>query len=179
MNVAELAESMRDYARDIKLNLSTVLTVEGSPGLSGEQIWGIALSCSYFTKNKLLIESISQDASQKLSVDYVGAAKAASAIMAMNNIYYRFLHLSEDKSFSKMPARLRMNIIGKHGIEKNDFELMCLAVSAMAGCGSCINSHLHEASKAGTSLEGQQSAIRIAAVINSAAQVLAIDDDTP
>ena len=174
MRIVELAESFGDYARDIKLNLSSVLTEEGAPGLTTEQIWGVALSCAYFTKNTPLIDSIKGDAGEKLSPEYIEAVKAASTIMAMNNVYYRFLHLAEDKSYSKMPARLRMNVIGKPGIDKKDFELMCLAVSAMSGCGMCINSHLHETAKAGLSAEGQQSSIRIASVINAAAQALVI-----
>ena len=61
--------------------------------------------------------------------------------MGMNNIYYRFLHLVEDGEYQTMPARLRMNIIGNPGIDKLDFELLSLAVSAVNGCGLCVTSH--------------------------------------
>ena len=66
------------------------------------------------------------------------AARAAAAIMGMNNIYYRFLHLVEDAEYQTMPARLRMNVIGNPGIDKLDFELLSLAVSAVNGCGLCV-----------------------------------------
>lgn len=174
MNLNELKENIKDYGRDIKLNLSSVLSEEGAPGLSSTQIWSVALAIAYTTKNPLLIEAIATEAKEKLSSEYVEAAKAASTIMAMNNIYYRFLHLSEDKEFSKMPARLRMNVIGKPGIERRDFELLCLAVSSVNGCGSCINSHIQEVKKGNITNEGVQSSIRIASVINAAAQALTI-----
>ena len=56
----------------------------------------------------------------------------------MNNIYYRFVHLSNDKSFSTMPAKLRMNVIGNPGIDKVDFELSCLAVHQPSMDAVCV-----------------------------------------
>src|SRR5204862_96628 len=72
---------------------------------------------------------------------HVSAAHAAASIMAMNNVYYRFLHLVEDAEYAKLPARLRMNVIGSPGIARADFELLALAVSAINGCGTCVASH--------------------------------------
>ncbi|HLE01812.1 MAG TPA: carboxymuconolactone decarboxylase family protein, partial [Bdellovibrionota bacterium] len=109
-------------------------------------------------------------ASELVSPEYVEAAKAASTIMAMNNVYYRFTHLVEDREFANMPARLRMNIMSSPGIPKVDFELMCLAISAISGCGACMNSHVDQARKGGLSTEGIQSAVRIASVLNAASQ---------
>jgi len=111
-----------------------------------------------------------------LSPEETHAAKAAATIMAMNNIYYRFNHLVSDKDFAKMGARLRMNVIGSPGIPKVDFELMSLAVSAINGCGMCMDAHVHEVIKAGISKTGVQSAVRIAAVINALVQAAAISD---
>lgn len=74
-----------------------------------------------------------------------------------------------------MPANLRMNIIGNPGIEKVDFELMSLAVSAINGCGMCIDAHVNEVVNAGISKQGVQSTIRIASVLNAAAQVIVIE----
>ncbi|MBX7232548.1 MAG: carboxymuconolactone decarboxylase family protein [Bdellovibrionales bacterium] len=174
MNTEELKNTLKDYARDIRLNFSTVLTEEGSPGLELQRIWGVALACSYFTKNQALIQTLEKEGEKILTNEFIDAARGAASIMAMNNIYYRFTHLVEEREFTKMPVKLRMNIIGKPGIDKVDFELMCLAVSSLAGCGACINSHIHEVQKAGLSHEAIQSSIRIAAVINAMAQALSI-----
>lgn len=174
MNLQSLKESIKDYAKDVRLNIDGVLYEEGAPGLSQKQITAIALACAYATCNKDLIAQVEQASAEVLDDAHLTAARGAATIMAMNNVYYRFLHLVEDETFSKMPARLRMNIIGKPGIEKVDFEMMSLAVSAIEGCGKCITSHVHELRKSGVSQEAIQSAIRVAAVINSAGQALVI-----
>ena len=90
------------------------------------------------------------------------AAKAAAAVMAMNNVYYRFTHLVEKPDYSTMPARLRMNVIGNPGVDQLDFELWSLAVSAINGCGKCIESHEHEVISKGATKEMVQDAVRIA-----------------
>jgi len=152
-----------------------VLSEEGAPGLNEEQIFGTALACIYATKHEDLIKAALDDASNKLDDAHINAAKAAATIMGMNNIYYRFVHLSEDKEFLTMPANLRMNVINQSAIEKADFELYCLAVSAINGCGMCITAHTRELLAAGFTKQAIQSAIRIAAVINATAQALVIN----
>lgn len=174
MSLDALKEKIGDYGKDIRLNLSAVLGTEGSPDLILSQIYGVALASAYATKVPAVIEAVSGISAGTLSLEAVEAAKAAATIMAMNNIYYRFVHLVEDKEYGKMPARLRMNVIANPGIPKVDFELACLAVSAINGCGMCMESHVHEVVKAGVSKTGVQSTIRIAAVINAAAQGVVI-----
>ncbi len=98
--------------------------------------------------------------------------------MGMNNVYYRFLHLVEDPEYQQMPARLRMNVIGKPGIDSNDFELLSLAVSAVNGCGMCIVSHERKLRGHGITREQIQSAVRIAATIHAAAGVLEYHEAT-
>jgi alkyl hydroperoxide reductase subunit D len=100
------------------------------------------------------------------------AAKAAASIMAMNNIYYRFVHLANDADYRAMPAKLRMNVIGRPGVEKVDFELWSLAVSAVNGCGMCIESHGRVLKEHGVSKEAIQQVVRIAAVVHAVAATL-------
>ena len=112
---------------------------------------------------------------RKLGVEEIEGIKAAVTIMGMNNIYYRYLHLLEGQDeLKKLPAKLRMTIIGKPGIEKVNFELYSLAVSAITGCGMCINAHVHEVKKGGIEELGIQSAIRIASVTHATGQALFI-----
>lgn len=174
MNIDAIKEQFPEYARDVKLNLSTILTEEGSPELTQRQIDGIALACAFATKNKALITAVLNEVKSRLDETEINAAKAAVSIMAMNNIYYRFVHLVSDKEYSALPAKLRMNVIAKPGIEKLDFELFSLAVSIINGCGMCIEAHTHEIVKAGLSKIAVQSTARIASVINSVAMVMEI-----
>lgn len=173
-SIQTIRSELGEYAKDIKLNLSAVLTEEGAPDLTQNQIMGIALSCAYATKDNNLIEAIKNSAQETLSEQEIFASKAAATIMAMNNIYYRAVHLATDKEFIKLPANLRMNIMGKSGVDKIDFELYTLAVSVINGCGMCIDAHVNQLTKAGLSKLTIQSSIRIAAVINATAQALVI-----
>ncbi len=161
-----------DYAKDIRLNLGRLISDEEVEGLTIHQSHSVSLACAYATKNQKVIDAITEQTAGTLSEQDVTAAKAAATIMAMNNIYYRSVHLINDKEYSQMPAKLRMNILGNPGVNKIDFELMCLAVSAINGCGLCLNSHIHELTKGGISKTGVQSCLRIGAVINGAAQCL-------
>ena len=169
MSLEALKDSLGDYAKDIKLNLGSVLSPEGAPDLTQNQIHGIALASAYSTKNAAVIAAVEDAAKTTLSEAEITAAKAAATIMGMNHVYYRFVHLVGGE-YGKMPAKLRMNVIGAPGIAKVDFELYSLAVSAINGCGMCMEAHVHEVTKAGVTPLGVQSSIRVAAVINAAAQ---------
>lgn len=160
-------ETLKDYAKDTRLNLSTILSPEGAPGLTQKQISLIALACSYSTRSRGLADAIRSDFASEIGDTENEAAKGAATIMAMNNVFYRSQHLAENSELKKLPPRLRMNIIGKPGIDKADFELACLAVSSIAGCGACVNSHVNEVLKAGLSIDASHSAIRIAATIQA------------
>jgi len=169
-------ESLRDalpgYARDLQLNLGSVLTSAGAPGLTERQIWAVALAAAAASRNAPFTHAMQALATRHLDAAHVSAAHAAAAIMAMNNVYYRFLHLVEDEEYAKLPARLRMNVIGSPGIAKADFELLSLAVSVINGCGSCVASHERQVRQHGLTREAVQSAVRIAATVHAVARVL-------
>ena len=171
-SLESLKAALPDFAKDTRLNLGSVLTPEGAPELTQTQIHLIALASAYATKDEGVVAAIASEAAG-LSEAELQAAKSAASIMAMNNVYYRFVHLVGG-DYKTLPAKLRMNVIGSPGIEKKDFELMCMAVSAINGCGMCMEAHAHELGKAGVAPLGIQSAVRIAAVISAAAQSLSI-----
>jgi lipoyl-dependent peroxiredoxin subunit D len=175
MTIQTLRNAMPEYAKDTKLNLGKYVSGDDVEGLSLNQAYGIALASAYATKTQDVISAVSEQVQETLSEAEITAAKAAATIMGMNNVYYRFVHLVSDKEYAKLPAALRMNVIGNPGIEKVDFELMSLAVSAISGCGMCIDAHVHEVTKAGISKAGVQSCIRIASVLNAAAQAVVIE----
>jgi len=167
-----IRDALPDYARDLRLNLPTVLAPMGAPGLSEAQIWAVALSSAIASRNVELALGIEQLAAPHLDEAGVNAARAAAAVMGMNNVYYRFLHLVEDPEYQQLPARLRMSVIGNPGVARADFELCALAVSAINGCGSCVASHERQLRQHGLTREAVQSAVRIAAVLHAVARVL-------
>lgn len=169
MSIDDLKAALPAYAKDLKLNLSSVLK---TPGLTEQQLWGTALASALAARNGTVIRAISAAAHPNLSDEAVSAAKTAAAIMGMNNVYYRFVHLASDKNYATMPARLRMNAIAQPGIEPIDFELFSLAVSAINGCGMCIDSHEQVIVKKGVSREVIQDVVRIASVVHAIAATL-------
>ena len=176
MSIETLKSRFGDYAKDISLNLDMVLSESGAPDLTQSQIAGIALASAYATKNADVIAAVLGDTAASLDDATKRAAKASATIMAMNNVYYRYIHSVHDDEISKLPAKLRMNIIGNPGIAKVDFELMSLAVSSINGCGMCMEAHTHEVVRSGLSKIGVQSAVRIAAVINAMSQAVSMAD---
>lgn len=172
MNLQALRDEIGDFAKDIRLNLSSVLREEGE--LSMHQITGIALACAYMTGNQPLQNTIQEEFETYLTQDMVTAAKAASSLMSMNNVYYRAMHFLDDDEMMQMPAKLRMNFIAKPGIDKNDFELYSLAVSAINGCELCVKTHAQKLQGEGLGKEAIQHSLRIASVMQAAAQALAI-----
>jgi|KBSSwiStaDraftv2_1062776.scaffolds.fasta_scaffold00715_24 alkyl hydroperoxide reductase subunit D len=167
-----IRDAIPDYARDLKLNLGSVLTTTGAPGLTDKQIWAVALASAIASRNLAFTREMELLAAAHLDAASINGARAAAAIMGMNNIYYRFLHLVEDPEYAQMPARLRMNVIGNPGIDKQDFELLSLAVSAINGCGTCVASHERTLRKHELGREAVQSAVRIAATVHAVARVL-------
>jgi alkyl hydroperoxide reductase subunit D len=172
MDVTTLKNTIPDYAKDLRLNLSTVLSPEGAPGLSAQQIAGVALASAVAARNPALLAAIEAAAVPTLDAAHVAAARSAASIMGMNNVYYRFVHLVGNDEYGKLQAKLRMNVIGAPGIDKTDFELYSLAVSAINGCGACVAAHDKVVRKAGLTADGVQSAVRIAAVIHGVAVAL-------
>ena len=167
-----LKDRIPDYARDLRLNISSVLTPQGAPGLGESQLWMVAFASAIASRNADLARHIEAEAAARLAPAEIEAARSAAAIMGMNNVYYRFLHLVEDEEYAKLPARLRMNVVGSPGIPKADFELVSLAVSAVNGCGKCVTAHERVLRQHDVSREAVQSAVRIASVIHAVAGVL-------
>lgn len=172
--IAGLRDLIPDFGKDVRLNLGSILTEEGAPGLTLKQIYGIALTAAFTLKDEVIARAFLESSITILSETEITAAKTAATLMAVTNIYYRTLHLAGDEELKKLPARLRMNGLATHGIEKADFELFSLAASVITGCSSCISAHIHEARKNGISTEGIQSVLRIAGVTNGASQALSI-----
>jgi alkyl hydroperoxide reductase subunit D len=164
--------ALPDYARDLKLNLASVLSPAGAPGLSETQRWAVALAAAAASRNPRLSAAFDGLVAEYLDGAYRQAAHAAAAVMGMNNVYYRFTHLVEDSEYATLPARLRMSVIGSPGIPQPDFELLSLAVSAINGCGTCIVAHERQLRNQGLGREAVQSAVRIAATVHAVARVL-------
>jgi alkyl hydroperoxide reductase subunit D len=169
VGIESLRARLPDFCKDVRLNLSALANEEI---LAGPTKWGLALACAIASRNADVREAFGAEAAERLTPQALDAARAAAAMMAMNNVYYRAVHLAANKEYAKMPARLRMNVIGSPGVPKTDFELWCLAVSAINGCGACVDAHEKVLRDAGVSAEAVHAALRYAAIVQSAAVAL-------
>lgn len=172
MNLERIKSALPDYAKDLRLNLESVLGEGGAPGLSRKQIALVALASAIASRHAPLTEAIAQFASQHAEERELDGARTAAALMGMTNIYYRFLHLVENDEYGTLRAGLRMNTMANPGCDKIDFDLAAVAVSAINGCGSCVASHERTLRKHDVSAQAVQSAVRIAAVIHAVAVAL-------
>lgn len=171
MSLKAIADALPDFAKDIRLNVGSLLNDQT---LGDQRKYGLLLACAHGTGYKPVVDAAEAECEGKLSPEAANAARAAAAVMAMNNVYYRFTHLAGNKEYANMPARLRMNVIGSPGIEKVDFELFSLAVSAMNGCGMCIDAHEKVLKQHSVPAQVIQDAVRYGAVLKAAATVHAV-----
>ncbi|MGA3120866.1 MAG: carboxymuconolactone decarboxylase family protein [Polyangiaceae bacterium] len=166
----ELRETFPHAARDIKINLQNVLT----PGTLNEaQTWGVAIACAEAARSTRLTSAVLEDAKARgITEEVIEDARAAAILMAMNNVFYRFRHIVDKEEYAQKPARLRMQRLAQVTSNKADFELFCLAVSAMNNCETCVRSHEEAVLKGGLTSDHVHDAVRIAATIAAAAQAL-------
>ena len=169
MSIQTLKDRLPEYAKDLKLNLGSLA---GESVLNETLNAGTFVAAAFASRNPEVIAAINAEFVEKLAPADFTAAKAAAAIMGMNNVYYRFLHLAENDEYVRLPAKLRMNVIGAPGTSKENFELWSLAVSAINGCGMCITAHEKVVRAAGLTAEQVQAAVRIAAVVHAVAVAL-------
>jgi len=171
MALEALRESLPAYAKDMNLNLSSLVT---ETVLTDQQKWGCFVASAHAVGVPAVVKAVEAAAAEAgLSETARDAAKAAAAIMGMNNIYYRAIHLVHNPEYRTLPARLRMNIITNPGVDKTDFELWSMAVSAINGCGACLDAHEAELKKRGVTNVAIQASLRIAAVVNAVSRVMA------
>ncbi len=168
MSLKQLADALPDYAKDVRLNLSSILNDQM---MDEERKDGLLLACAHGSGWKPLVDATEAHVESRISETQANAARGAAALMAMNNVYYRFVHLVANPEYGTMAAKLRMNFMSSHGVSKEDFELFSLAVSAMNGCGMCIDSHERVLLEHGVKSQTIQSAVRIAAVMKALATV--------
>jgi alkyl hydroperoxide reductase subunit D len=171
MALEALRESLPTYAKDMNLNLSSLVA---ETVLTDQQKWGCFVASAHAVGVPAVVKAVEAAAAEAgLSETARDAAKAAAAIMGMNNIYYRAIHLVHNPEYRTLPARLRMNIITNPGVDKTDFELWSMAVSAINGCGACLDAHETELKKRGVTNVAIQASLRIAAVVNAVSRVMA------
>jgi alkyl hydroperoxide reductase subunit D len=173
MALEALARSLPPYAADIVANLKA-LTEETL--LSDQQKWGCFVASAHAVATPAALQAIEVAAAAAgLSREAEAAARGAAAIMAQNNVYFRAIALMKNQDYRALRSRLRMGLVFKPGVPKDDFDLWCVAVSAIHGCPDCLDAHESALRARGVSPDAVQSALRIAAVVHAVSRVLAAE----
>lgn len=180
MKLGAITGGLPDYAQDLRGNLEAVLAGSGSKGLDERQIAAVALASAFASRHRPLTRAMQAFAGEWLDRGERDGVRAAASTMGMTNVYYRFTHLVTNREYASLRSGLRLGVLRQPGIDRLAFELAALAVSAINGCGACLDEHERTLREHGVSIEGVQSAVRIAAVVHAVAVVLeqAEDDGT-
>ncbi|MCI5065083.1 carboxymuconolactone decarboxylase family protein [bacterium] len=173
MSIDTVKEHIPEYAKDLKLNLTTLIREQDLPK---EAFWGVVLTTLHTIGNTKLLQDLSDECNTHLSEEYQTACKIAVSLMGMNNIYYRFTHFCSNTAYHDLPARLRMNGLRGHGIPQKHFELFSLAASAITGCGLCVDQHEIALRKEGVTEKEIQAAVKVSAVLHGIALTYQMDD---
>ena len=167
----ELAGSLPAYANDIALNLGSVVE---ETILTEPQKWGCFVAAAHAVAVPPVVKAIEAAAEAAgLTSEAKLAARGAAAIMAQNNVYFRALSIMKNQEYRQLRARLRMRIVQNPGVPKDDFDLWCVAVSAIHGCPDCLDAHEGSLRSRGVEPVVVQTAMRIAAVVHAVSRVVA------
>jgi len=165
-----LADLLPAYANDIALNLKSLVEETLLPDA---QKWGCFVASAHAVAAPAVVQATEAAAREAgMTPQAIAAARGAAAIMAQNNIYFRALTLIKDQSYRTLRARIRMRIVSDPGVPKDDFDLWCVAVSAIHGCPDCLDAHIGSLRSRGVEPIAVQTALRIAAVTHAASRVL-------
>ena len=160
--VDDVKNSIPDHAKDIKLNLDSVIN---RSGLDDVDAHACALAAAIASSNGELAYEIQHNGPLR-GTDEREAAKTAAALMAMNNVYYPFVEMTGEEELKKSPAGLRMNAYATHGgVTKKKFEMYALSASIVGKCHFCVKSHYDILKKEGMTVQQLQSVARIASVV--------------
>jgi len=161
-------QSIPDYAKDTRLNLDAVIKRSSLPQDEAE---ACAVAAAFATGNSKFWTWLHSQVTNRTEAD---AALTAASIMAMNNVWYPYVEMTNDEQLRGLPAQLRMNAIASHGgTTKGRFESYSLAASIVGKCHFCVNAHYDTLKAEGYTVEQLRDIGRIAAVITAVSRVLA------
>jgi lipoyl-dependent peroxiredoxin subunit D len=165
-----LEEGKSRYVADLKVNFKNSLESEF---LTKKEIALLGVAIAVNANNALLLEFFKGSAqSENTSAEEIAEAVGCASLLSANNVFYRFRHFMNKEKYNEIPARIKMNIMGRPVTGKEFFELMSLAVSAVNGCEMCVRSHEKSLTELGSKEERIFEAVRLAAVITSVSKIM-------
>ncbi len=166
--IEDVKNSIPDHAKDIKLNLDSVIN---RSGLDEVDAHACALAAAIASSNGELAYEIQHNGPLRGTQERE-AAKTAAALMGMNNVYYPFVEMTGDETLKKTPPGLRMNAYATHGgVSKKKFEMYALAASIVGKCHFCVKSHYDILKNEGMTVTELQAIGKIASVVVAVSKI--------
>lgn len=165
-----LEEGKSRYLADLKLNFKNSFE---SDHLSKTEIALLGVALAVNANNKTLRQFFYANAKEEgVSAEAIAEAVACASLLSANNVLYRFRHFTQKEKYNEIPARIKMNIMGRPVSGKEFFEMISLAVSAVNGCEMCVKAHEASLIELGAKEERIFEAVRLASVITSVSKVI-------
>jgi alkyl hydroperoxide reductase subunit D len=174
MSLDELTSALPDHARDLRLNLASV--IDRSP-LTTRRLWGSVLACAIAVRSPAVLRALAPEARARLTPEAYEAVRATASVMALSNVFFRTRHLLADPEYGALRPGLRTTVPAFPGVDRTDIELWSVAVSAVNGCGACLDAHERVLREAGVGREVIQEAFKVASVIQALATTLEAEAD--
>lgn len=170
MNATDaLIAAIPSHSADLAYDLAKVL---GETRLTATRRWGVALATAVSLRDERLTAAFESDArAAGVGEATLEDARAAASLMAMTNVYYRFVHVLGGP-YERLPAALRMKRSARPAGSRDDFELFTVAVSAVNGCEACMRHHETKARGLGVEAAELNDAIRLASAVTGASLAL-------
>ncbi|MEM1060969.1 MAG: carboxymuconolactone decarboxylase family protein [Planctomycetota bacterium] len=158
-----MLDALPDYAKDLKLNLKSVLR---DASVTPAQRYGAAATAAIFAGKPDVAAAIVAGSEGAVDENVAEDAKAAASLMGMTTVYYRSVHMLGKDDYEQLPPKLRLQRMFAVKTDKPTFEMFELAAAAVAGCERCLAAHEKNLRDEGVTTEQVHDLIRIAAIVH-------------
>ena len=139
MTLDDLKNSIPDFAKDVKINLSSLVM---NSEYDDELVYGCAYASSLALGNNDIASVFEKECSIRFGREFIESIKATVTVMSLNNVWYKYRDSMPTTEMKMAPQKMRVNIMANYaGIDKILFESLSLCVSAINGCTFCVKAH--------------------------------------
>src|SRR6218665_2594228 len=116
-----LEEGKSRYVTDLKLNFKNSFESEH---LNKKEIALLGVALAVNSNHAILRTFFNENALQEgATAAEIAEAVGCASLLSANNVFYRFRHFMGKEKYNEIPARIKMNIMGRPATGKEFFEL--------------------------------------------------------
>ncbi len=172
MTVDDLKNKVPDFAKDVKLNFSSLIM---NSDFDEKLVYGCAYASSLALDDNQISLVLEEECSKRYGVEFIDSVKATVVIMTLNNVWYKYRDAMPNSEMKMAPQRMRVNVMANHaGLGKILFESISLCVSAINGCTFCVKAHSDVLLENDKNKEDVFNIGRIASVISALSKALSL-----